>query len=190
MVRASVIALVLALWPAHARAQEPPAQSPQTQVPAGAAFPAGARIGFVQLQAVLTKSALGQRLSAELKQLTDQRDAELKAKEQGIADLEAQLNGPVRQTLTREAANALVLALNRQRAQLNFDRETWQRRVQDSSQAMLADFREQMLPVIEAIREERGLLLVLSLPTPGVVASDPRLDLSTELIAKLDARAK
>jgi hypothetical protein len=31
---------------------------------------------------------------------------------------------------------------------------------------------------------------VFSLPTPGVIAVDPRLDLSAEVIQKLDARTK
>jgi hypothetical protein len=47
-----------------------------------------------------------------------------------------------------------------------------------------------LLPVVEAVREERNLLFVFSLPTPGVIAVDPRLDLSAEVIQKLDARAK
>lgn len=177
------------MWAGPVWAQPP--QAPQTTPSAGqTGFPAGARMAHVNLQVVLSKSKLGQAGSAQLKTLTDQRDAELKAREQEIADLQAKLGGPERQSLTPDALSNAVRDLNRRRAQLNFDLETWQMRVEQFSQELLAGFRAQLLPVIETIREERGLLLVLSLPLPGVLAADPRLDLSAEVIQRLDERSK
>jgi Skp family chaperone for outer membrane proteins len=190
MVRALVLGLLASLWAAPAPAQTAPAQAAPAQAPAATAFPADARMGFVNLQVVLAKSVLGQRGSAELKGLTDQRDAELQAKQKEIADFEAKLTSPDSQAMAREAVAALMQDLNRRRAQFNFDRESWQIRVEQYSEELLGRFREQLLPVVEAVREERNLLFVFSLPTPGVIAVDPRLDLSAEVIQKLDARAK
>ncbi len=195
MSRSFVAGFTALLLAVPVAAQTPPTQSPATQtpaaqVPAGGVFPADARVGFVNLQVVLAKSNLGQRLSAELKAVTDERDAALATRQKEIADIEGQLSGPARQTMSQEAANALVSTLNRKRAELNFEAENWQIRVEEASQTMLGKFREEMLPAIEAVREERGLSLVLSLPFPGVVAVDGRLDLSAELIRKLDERTK
>jgi Skp family chaperone for outer membrane proteins len=190
MVRASILGLLVLLAPRPAVGQATGAQAPAAQAPPAVVLPEGARIAYVQLQDVLAKSKLGQRLSADLKTLTDQRDGELAGRQQEIADLETQLSGPARQSMTQAAANALVATLNRKRAELNFEQESWQIRLEDASQSMLADFREKMLPVVEAVREERGLLLVLSLPFPGVVAVDTRLDLSAELIRKLDEQSR
>jgi Skp family chaperone for outer membrane proteins len=191
MARALVLGLLASFWAAPAPAQTAPAQAAPAQAPAAtAAFPADARMGFVNLQVVLAKSVLGQRGSAELKAMTDQRDAELQAKQKEIADFEAKLTSPDSQAMAREAVAALMQDLNRRRAQFNFDRESWQIRVEQYSEELLGRFREQLLPVVEAVREERNLLLVFSLPTPGVIAVDPRLDLSAEVIQKLDARTK
>jgi Skp family chaperone for outer membrane proteins len=190
MARALVLGLLASFWAAPAPAQTP-AQAAPAQAPAAtAAFPADARMGFVNLQVVLAKSVLGQRGSAELKAMTDQRDAELQAKQQEIADFEAKLTSPDSQAMAREAVAALMQDLNRRRAQFNFDRESWQIRVEQYSEELLGRFREQLLPVVEAVREERNLLFVFSLPTPGVIAVDPRLDLSAEVIQRLDARTK
>jgi len=191
MVRLWILGMIVAVSTVPTAAQPAAAQAPAAP-PAQQAvtLPEGAQIAFVRLQEVLAKSKLGQQLSADLKTLTDERDAALSGRQKEITDLEAQLTGPARQTMTQEAGNALVATLNRKRAELNFERESWQIRVEEASQTMLGDFRENMLPVVETIREERGLLLVLSLPFPGVVAVDARLDLSAELIRKLDEQTK
>jgi len=190
MVRVWLLGVLLVTTAQPVFAQSAGAQVPAAQTPSTVALPQEARIAFVQLQDVLAKSKIGQRLSADLKALTDERDATLAARQKEIADIEEQLTGPARQTLTQEAGNALVTTLNRKRAELNFEQESWQIRLEDASQSLLADFREKMLPVIEAIREERGLLFVFSLPFQGVVAADSRLDLSAELVRKLDERTK
>lgn len=190
MVRVSCLGLVVLFSFLAASAEGTAAQAPATQAAPPIALPEGARFAFVQLQNVLAKSKLGQQLSADLKKLTDERDAELAARQKEIADLEAQLAGPARQTMSQDAASALVATLNRKRAELNFEGESWQIRVEEASQTLLEDFREKMLPVIESIREERGLWLVFSLPFPGVVAADSKLDLSAELVRKLDEQAR
>ena len=168
---------------------EPPRQS-QTPPTATADFPADARVGFVNLQVVLSKSVLGQRGSADLKKLTDERDADIQAKTKAINDLQARLSGPERQTLDPATRAALVNDLNRKRAELNFDRETWQARVEQASEAMLVKFRAEFLPVVDTIRSDRGLLFVFTLPARGIVAADPRLDLSAEVIRRLDEKTK
>jgi len=191
MVRVWILGMLVGVSALGLDTQSATAQTPAaSQAQPAVALPDGSRIAFVRLQEVLSGSKLGQQLSADLKKLTDERDATLAARQKEITDLETQLTGPARQTMTQEAGNALVALLNRKRAELNFDRENWQIRVEEASQAMLGNFRERMLPVVEAIREERGLLLVLSLPFPGVVAVDGRLDLSAELIRKLDEQTK
>ena len=181
----SAVILSIALLSAAPVAAQTPPGTPQ----ATADLPAGARIAYVNLQVALSKSKLGQRGAADLQTLTAERDADLAAKQTAIADLESKASA-AQPALSLEARNALAQDLTNRRAQLVFDEETWQIRVEQFSQELLANFRTLMLPVLDAIREERGLLLVLSLPHPGVVAADPGLDLSEELVRRLDERTK
>jgi hypothetical protein len=60
--------------------------------------------------------------------------------------------------------------LSRKRAELLRPRDVAGR--VERQQAMLVKFRA-LLPVVDAIRNDRGLLFVFSLPARGIVATDP-----------------
>lgn len=153
-------------------------------------LPAGATVAWVNLQVVLAKSKLGQQGAADLQKLSDERDADLAARQKAIADLEARISGPQQPALSVDQVSALTRELSHKRAQLIFEEETWEIRLEQFSQEMLGNFRAQMLPVLDEIRDALGLRLVLSLPHPGVIAADPRLDLSQVLVRRLDERTK
>ena len=51
----------------------------------------------------------------------------------------------------------------------------------------LQTFQDQVLPIIEQVRQERGLWIILTNGSGSVVAIDARIDLSDEVIQRLDA---
>jgi hypothetical protein len=51
---------------------------------------------------------------------------------------------------------------------------------------MLQDFQDKVIPIVEKLRTEKGLWAILT-PNAQAAAVDPRLDLSGEVIKRLDA---
>jgi hypothetical protein len=52
------------------------------------------------------------------------------------------------------------------------------------------EFQEKLNPVLEQVRAEKGLWLILSVRDSGIVAVDLGLDLSAEVVKRFDATAK
>jgi len=65
-----------------------------------------------------------------------------------------------------------------------------QTEVQDLTNQLQGDFQEKLNPIIEQLRVDKGLLLIFSIRDSGVVAAEPGLDLSAEIIKRFDAAAK
>ena len=59
--------------------------------------------------------------------------------------------------------------------------------VQELQQALQQEFQEKLTPVISAVAAEMGLHFVFNGPDAGLVWADPALDISTDVIKKLDA---
>jgi Skp family chaperone for outer membrane proteins len=193
MTRLPVIGILSVLLAAPAAAQEPPPPSQTAQTPAASPapvpFPEGALIAFVNFPVIVAQSRYGQRGGEELKKLTDERDADLAAKQQELQALDARLS-TAGSTLSPEAYSALVQERTTKQRRFQFDSEGWQVRVEQRNQELLRQFEQQVLPIVEAIRAERNLLLVFSVSQSGVVAAHAGLDLSAEVIRRLDATVK
>jgi hypothetical protein len=56
------------------------------------------------------------------------------------------------------------------------------------NQQLLDAFRDQVLPIVEAIRLERKLWMILTVPDSNIAAADPGLDLSEDAVKKLDEK--
>jgi len=189
----AVLALSAALV-VPAAAQTPPTPPPaEPQTPAAPAtpapFPEGATIAFVNFPVILAQSQLGQRSGEELKKMTAERDADLGAKQKELRDLEARLNSAAG-TVSPEQYSQLVQQRTTMQRRFQFDSEDWQVRIEQRNQELLRQFDQQALPIVEAIRAERNLLLVFTVSQGGIVAAHPGLDLSAEVVRRLDASAK
>jgi Skp family chaperone for outer membrane proteins len=168
--------------------QNPPAQTPpQTPPPEPVPFPPEAKIGFVNLQAVVAESALGKSGSEQLKILTDRTTADLTSKQQEIQNLQNRINTQ-RELLTQAAVDSMIEELDLKQRQLQFDQENAQREIERLNTKLLQEFQVAVFPVVEEIRAEKGLLIILSIADSGVLAAHPGLDLSAEVVTRLDAK--
>jgi Skp family chaperone for outer membrane proteins len=186
------VAILSAALAPPAAAQTPPTPPPagQPQTPAAPVpFPADAKIAFVNFPVILAQSQLGQRSGEALKKLTAERDADLGAKQKELRDLEARL-GTAAGTVSPEQYNQLVQQRTTMQRRFQFDNEDWQVRIEQRNQELLRQFEQQALPIVEAIRAERNLLLVFTVAQAGIVAAHPGLDLSAEVVRRLDASVK
>ena len=83
-----MVVIVMGLLGAPALAQDAPAAAP-----ASLPFPAGARFGYVNLQQVLAGSAEGLAANAKVQELTDQKLAELEARNKELqAEIDASIS--------------------------------------------------------------------------------------------------
>jgi Skp family chaperone for outer membrane proteins len=189
---ASALCVALSAGPALAQTPPPtqtppPAQATPPPLPAPVPFPAESTIGFVNLQAVVAESVLGKSGTEQLKLLTDRTTADLTAKQQEIQDLQNRINTQ-RELLTQDAVESMLTELDLKQRQLQFDQENAQVEVDRLNQKLLQDFQIAVFPVVEEIRAERGLLVILSIADSGILAAHPGLDLSAEVVTRLDAK--
>lgn len=177
--------------PATTQKPTPPAAQtpakPATPPPAPQPFPEGATIAYVQLQQVIAGSKFGKCGSQILNELKTQDQAKLAPKQKEVQDLQAKMQS--QQGVLTEAAmtqmqrdgQRLQLELQALAQQLQTDEE-------NKNQDMLNDFQGKVIPLLEALRKEKNLQFILSADMNGaIVAANTALDLTAELVKRLDA---
>jgi Skp family chaperone for outer membrane proteins len=193
MIASAVGALLLSGTAAAQAPQTPaaPATAPAAPAPAQtsaapAPFPADAKIGYVDPQLVLSNSASGKAGMAQLEQLVQKKQAEIAAKNTEIQKLSQEIQA--NQSVWSAAVNSQKQAeLTKQQNELQFMRTQAETETDALEQQMLREFQDKVIPLIETIRAEKGLWVILTNGAGSVVALDPRLDLSAEVVRRLDA---
>jgi outer membrane protein len=208
------LALMLASAPTFAQTAPPPAQppakpttppasqppakptTPATQPPAKPAapavvaaprpFPEGAKIGYVVLQRIANESAEGKAATARIQALQTKKANELNEKNKQIQGIQ--------QKLEKEATVMSATAqgdLQKQVERLNVDVQRFtqdaQAEIQELQQQLQQQFEQRVTPVLQAVGEEKGLHFIFNGPDSGLVWADPGLDISADVIKKLDA---
>jgi Skp family chaperone for outer membrane proteins len=188
---AVVVTVCLAAGPAAAQIPLP-APTPQEAPAPPALFPADARIAFVDLQNVFAQSDFGDRARTQLAELQQALDLDLESRLEERDGLSRQIQS--QQDIVTDAILAgMVANLRRLEREAQFARQEAQIQAEDLQGALIEEFRAQVIPVIEAIRVERNLLAVFSVPPaedPGsglqLIAADRSLNLSGEVVRRLN----
>jgi outer membrane protein len=178
--------------------QQPPATPPATTTPAQppapapkppAPFPEGAKFAFIDIQAIASNSAEGKAATARLDELRKKKNSELLAKQNALKAMQDKLSagGTVLNDATRAQLEKDIDKANRD---MQFAQQDAQQEVQDLTNQLQGDFQEKLNPVIEQLRLDKGLLMIFSIRDSGIVAADPGLDLSAEVIKRFDTAAK
>jgi outer membrane protein len=194
-------ALLVAGTTAVAAAQTPPATparppaapapattpAPPAAAPAPVPFPADAKIAFLDMQSVVNNSKLGKAGQEQLKALSDKKGAEISGQNTKLKTLqtEVQTGASVLSAAVLAQKNGEIDRLTRE---IQFAQEQAQADVQALSDQLLQEFGNKVLPIVEQIRNERGLWVVFTLGDgTGVAAVHPGLDVSAEVVRRLDA---
>jgi len=175
----------------------PPTQQtpPQTQTPAQpdpeVPFPADARIGFVNFRVLVDTSALGKAGLQKLQALAKQKETELAPLQNQITTLqqEIQTQGSV---LTPQVLQQKQAQLQNLQGQLQLAQQNAQTELGLLESQLLDDFEAKTLPILEALRVEKNLWVILAIQDGGglaVVAAQPGLNLTPEVARRLDASA-
>lgn len=181
--------------PAAARPAQPPAQPAAPAAPAAAQapatppapFPQGAKVGFVNLQAIAQLSADGKSAAAKVNALAQKKQTEAADKAKLLQSNQQKL----------ETSGGVMSEAARTQLQKDIDRQTveGQRFEQDAQaelnelqQQLQADFQNKLMPVLEALSKEKGLQVLFSAGDSGVIWAEPGIDLTLEAVARLDKK--
>jgi len=203
LVIAASVATVLSAAPvfAQAAAQPKPAQpqqpapaapaAPAAQLPAPAPqppapFPQGAKIAFFNIQRVANESAEGKASTAKVQALMQKKQTDINEKGKALQanQQKLQTSGAV---MSEQARSQLEKEIERQQVEGQRLQQDAQTEVQELQQELQADFQRKLLPVIQQVAQEKGIQLLLSQADAGIVWADPGLDLTNEIVKKLDA---
>lgn len=185
---AVVVALgvLLAASPTFAQAPVPPAPMAPAAQPAPRPFPEGSKVAYVVLQRIANESADGRVATTRIQALQQKKAAELDGKQKQLTSLQARLE---KEGSVMSAAVSGDIQKQIEKIQVEVQRFTQdaQAEVQELQQNLQAEFQQRLEPVLQAVAAEKGLQFVFNGPDAGLVWADPSLDISSDVIKKLDS---
>jgi Skp family chaperone for outer membrane proteins len=177
--------------PPATQAQKPPAPPLPTAEPAP--LPADAKFAFINPQAVLSQSELGKAGQKELEDFTKKKQAELEAITKRMETLQTEMKTQAA-TLSNDAMQAKQRELNKLQMQDQFERQQAQADMDALNRKLLDEFESRVLPLVNELRKEKNLQAIFAV-SPGdgsggmsPIAFDPGLDLTAELVKRLNAK--
>jgi Skp family chaperone for outer membrane proteins len=173
---------------APAPAQPPAAQPPPAPATPPAPFPAGSKIAFVNLQQVANLSGEGKISTAKVQALMQKKQTEAQNKSKALADAQAKLqtSGAI---LSEAARDQLGKDIERMNIEGQRFQQDAQAEINELSQQLQGEFQQKLFPVLEVVSKEKGIQILLSAADAGVVWADAGLDLTLDVVKKLDAMA-
>ncbi len=191
-----VMSAVSLLAVAAAQAQTTPPAAPPAQTPPPAAlapkpeaprpYPEGAKIAYIDIQAVASTSAEGKAATGKLQELEKKKVAEITEKNKALETAKTK-----QQTGASIMNDSARLALEKEVDKLTREIQFLQQEAQSERQALQAelqvDFQRKLNPILEQVGKEKGLHMLVDINNAGAVWVDTGLDLTAEVIKRLDA---
>jgi len=169
--------------------QATPTPTPKPVVPAEP-FPAGAMVAYIDLQRVVAESKLGKQGHDAMQALNDKLSNDLQAKNKEIVALQDRIKQ--QQNIVSDAVlQGMGRDLEKLQRTAQFMQQDSQVQIDQLQQQLLSGFQEKVLPIVEALRKEKGLWIVFALgDNSNIAAAHAGLDLSPEVVKRLDAITK
>ena len=164
--------------PAPAAQAQPAAQPP-------APFPQGAKVGFVNLQAIAQLSADGKAAAAKVNALAQKKQTEAadKARQLQTNQQKLETSGSV---MSEAARTQLQKDIERQTVEGQRFEQDAQAELNELQQQLQQEFQTKLMPVLEALSKEKGLQVLFSAGDSGVIWAEPGIDLTLDAVARLD----
>ena len=177
-----------AVQPKPAAPAQPPASAPMPAQPP-APFPAGAKIAFFNPQAVFQASADGRAAVTRVNALIQKKQTEnadkaklLQGNQQKLQTSGSVMNETARVQLEKE--------IEKQTKDAERFQQDAQAEINELQQEVQSDFVKKLSPIVEALANEKGLHIVFNASESGIAWAAPGLDLTADVIKRLDAAAK
>jgi outer membrane protein len=144
------------------------------------------RIGVINSQDVLERSAEGKRVIARLQEKDKSNQGVLTKIDDEINQLQTRINTQ-RLTLAEEALYNMNADLQKKQTDRKRVAEDAVRDFQDLQVKLFNKVQSELIPIIEALGKEKGFDLILDLAKSGAVYFNPTVDLTEEVIKRYDA---
>lgn len=148
----------------------------------------GTRVAVVDTQRLLEESASGRSALERLKGLFDQKQQEIAAREQEIADLRQQLEegslslSEARQAELQGQIEDRLIALRRLR-------DDAQRELNQQQDRALQEIDRQIMPVIQQVAAESGYALIFRKYESGLLFAQDSVDITDRVLQRFNAAA-
>lgn len=193
----TAVAFVVSASPVFAQAPaagQSPARPAQPAVPAAQAapapappapFPQGAKVAFVNLQAIAQLSADGKSAATKVNAVAQKKQTEAADKAKLLQSNQQKLetSGSV---MSEAARTQLQKDIERQTVEGQRFEQDAQAELNELQQQLQAEFQTKLMPVLEALSKEKGLQVLFSAGDSGVIWAEPGIDLTLEAVARLD----
>jgi len=169
-----------------APAPAPGQAAPALPVPTQAPFPAGAKAGFVNLQAIAQMTAEGKAAAAKVNALAQKKQTEGADKAKALQANQAKLqtSGNV---MSDTARAQLEKEIERQTVEGQRFEQDAQAELNELQQELQQDFQAKLLPILVDLSKEKGLQVLFSAGDAGVIWIEPGIDLTMEAVKRMDA---
>lgn len=148
----------------------------------------GTRVAVVDTQRLLEESAAGRSALERLRGLFDQKQQEIAAREQEIADLRQQLEegslslSEARQAELQGQVEDKLIALRRLR-------DDAQRELNQQQDRALQEIDRQIMPVIQQVAAESGYALIFRKYESGLLFAQDAVDITDRVLQRFNAAA-
>jgi outer membrane protein len=147
---------------------------------------ANMKVGVVNSQEVLEKSAEGKKVMSQLEERNQKSQNELARMDEEIRKLQTRMNTQ-RLTLTQEALAQLSSDIERRQTERKRFGEDQYREMQDLTARLFQRVQDELLPIIEGIGKEKGVEIIFDLFKSGAIYFSPTIDLTQDVITRYDA---
>ena len=176
--------------------QTPAAPAPQTPVTPQPTpgqpplpFPEGARIAYIDLQYIASNSIEGKAATGKIQEFAKKKTAELEGKQKALeASRNKLLQGGT--VLSDSARGQMEKEIDKMARELQYAQQEAQSEQTTLTSELQNEFQTRLNPVIDQVAKEKGLHLVLSIADSGAVWANQALNISTEVMKRLDSVAK
>jgi outer membrane protein len=144
------------------------------------------KIGFVDLQKLVSKSSRAQAQQAKLSKWVEDKQKGLENKRKELQDLQDQLQkqGPM---LKEETRNAKIKELGLKEMEYKMAEKEAQSQLQNEQRDLDEVFKKDLVNIVKEIRAQKKLSLVLN--SMALFAADDTMDVTDEVIKLYDAGA-
>ena len=167
-------------------AEQPPAATPPSAAAAPRPFPEGAKVAYIDLQYIASNSAEGKAATAKIQEYAKKKTAELEGKQKALEAARQKLlqGGTV---LSDSARSQMEKEIEKQARELQYAQQEAQSEQQSLTQDLQNEFQTRLNPIIDQVANEKGLHLVLSIADSGAVWVNTGLNISAEVMKRLDS---
>src|SRR5688572_9294300 len=167
-----------------------PAPAPPAQPPSAAAaprpFPEGAKVAYIDLQYIASNSVEGKSATAKIQEYAKKKTAELEGRQKALEAMRTKLlqGGGV---LSDSARGQMEKDIEKGARELQYAQQEAQSEQTSLTQDLQNEFQTRLNPVIDQVAQEKGLHYVLSIADSGAVWVNTGLNISLEVMKRLDS---